>query len=72
MSENKSTGNGKVEWVWLELKVTEATGSDDMNKIADNLKVLFDEYRKRYSSWLRILKLSKTFHLRLTLSLVTN
>lgn len=49
MSENKSTGNGKVEWVWLELKVTEATGSDDMDKIADNLKVLFDEYRKRYS-----------------------
>lgn len=49
MSENKSTGNGKVEWVWLELKVTEATGSDDMDKVADNLKVLFDEYRKRYS-----------------------
>lgn len=29
--------------------MTEATGSDDMDKIADNLKVLFDEYRKRYS-----------------------
>lgn len=72
MSENKSTGNGKVEWVWLELKVTEATGSDDMDKVADNLKVLFDEYRKSTPSWLRILKLSKTSHLRLTLSLVTD
>lgn len=46
---SESTRNGKVEWVWLELKVTEATGSDDMDKVADNLKVLFDEYRKRYS-----------------------
>lgn len=49
MSESKNTGNGKVEWAWLELKVAEATGGDDMDKIADNLKVLFNEYRKRYS-----------------------
>jgi hypothetical protein len=34
MSENKSTGNGKVEWVWLELKVTEATGSGISGKNA--------------------------------------
>lgn len=32
MSENKSTG--KVEWVWLELKVTEATGSGISGKNA--------------------------------------
>lgn len=38
-----------MEWAWLELKVAEATDGDDMDRIADNLKVLFDEYRNRYS-----------------------
>lgn len=47
MSENKSTGNGKV-------------------------KCYSTSIGRGTPSWLRILKLSKTSHLRLTLSLVTN
>lgn len=40
--------NQRVERVWLELKVTEATNGEDMDKITDKLKALLKEYREKY------------------------